>query len=201
MKNLKRHFPLVTGSLAIIISIVLTFTACDNGTTGGGGGRGGGVIPATVATAKESLPNGTELESGATVTLSTTTAGAEIWYTTNGSAPAKNGVGSTRYIGPIPITADVTIKAIAVKDGMNDSGVMSVTYTVTATGAVTRPIASPAGGAVSAGTTVTLSTATADAEIWYTTNGSDPAKDGADSTKYANPIPITAAVTIKAIAV
>jgi hypothetical protein len=35
MKNLKKYFPLVTGSLAVIISIVLTFTACDNGSAGG----------------------------------------------------------------------------------------------------------------------------------------------------------------------
>jgi transcription elongation GreA/GreB family factor len=158
-------------------------------------------------------PAAGEVASGTTVTLASATADAEIWYTTNGSAPAKSGAGSTKYASPITITAAVTIKAIAVKDDMNDSPILEAAYTIasvitpdpdegtTPDNTVAKPTASPAAGEVSSGTTVTLETATPDAEIWYTTNGSTPAKDGADSVKYTTPIAITAAVTIKAIAV
>ena len=54
------------------------------------------------------------------VTLSTTTAGATIYYTTNGSTPTTS---STQYTGPFEQSTAATIKAIAVKDGVNDSEV------------------------------------------------------------------------------
>jgi hypothetical protein len=72
--------------------------------------------------------------SGTTVTLATTTDGAEIWYTTNGTIPRKNGTGSTKYTTPIAITAATTIKAIAFKDGMNDSEELEAAYTIASGG-------------------------------------------------------------------
>jgi len=71
--------------------------------------------------------------SNTSVTLTTTTAGAEIWYTTNGNTPAKNGAGSTKYTTAFAITPPVTVKAIAVKDGMNDSAVLEAAYTLSGT--------------------------------------------------------------------
>ena len=64
--------------------------------------------------------------------------------------------------------------------------------------AAETPAASPAGGAVAAGTTVTLTTATPGAEIRYTLDGSDPS---ASSELYSEPIIVTAAVTVKAVAI
>ena len=55
---------------------------------------------------------------------------------------------------------------------------------------VANVTASPAAGAVAAGTEVTLATATADAKIYYTTDGTEPT---AASTKYTAPIVIDAA--------
>jgi hypothetical protein len=193
MKNLKKHFLLTMGGIAIMLFLVVSFTVCDNGTT---------PVPGTVATPMANPPGGTELESGATVTLSTATAGAEIWYTTNGSAPARNGAGSARYTAPLSITAAVTIKAIAAKDGMTNSGVLTASYTIRSVNAVETPTADPPDGTeLESGATVTLSTTTAGAEIWYTTDGSAPAKNGAGSIKYTAPVAITADITIKAIAV
>jgi len=60
------------------------------------------------------------------------------------------------------------------------------------------PAASPAGGAVAAGTTVTLTTATSGAEIRYTLDGTEPSASG---ELYSGPITVTAAVTIKAVAI
>ncbi len=61
------------------------------------------------------------------VSLSTSTSGAQIFYTTNGSTPTTS---STLYSGPIQVTASTTIKAIAIKSGLTNSQVSSATYTV-----------------------------------------------------------------------
>ena len=63
---------------------------------------------------------------------------------------------------------------------------------------VLAPTFSPAAGAVATNTEVTISTATADATIYYTVDGSDP---NTSSSVYSTPITIDAAKTIKAYAV
>lgn len=65
--------------------------------------------------------------------LETTTVGATIYYTTNGTEPTAS---STRYTGS-PIVLDAagttTIKAIAIKDGLGNSEIASATYVLTNT--------------------------------------------------------------------
>ena len=63
---------------------------------------------------------------------------------------------------------------------------------------VDAPTISPAAGAVTAGSTVTLTQAVAD-QIRYTTDGTAPTKT--TGTVYSTPITITSATTIKAIAI
>jgi hypothetical protein len=60
------------------------------------------------------------------------------------------------------------------------------------------PTATPAGGSYDTEQTVTLATATAGADIYYTLDESDPT---AASTKYVNGIPVYKTTTLKAIAV
>ncbi|HPO77630.1 MAG TPA: FN3 associated domain-containing protein [Thermoclostridium caenicola] len=64
---------------------------------------------------------------GTLVELTTATSGASIRYTLNGSIPNKT---STLYDGPILITQAMTIKAIAYKDGMNPSEILTAAYTI-----------------------------------------------------------------------
>ncbi|WP_243014980.1 chitobiase/beta-hexosaminidase C-terminal domain-containing protein, partial [Brevibacillus borstelensis] len=80
---------------------------------------------------------------------------------------------------------EMTIKAIAAKDGMLDSEVMEEHYTILSPEQVAKPVADPSGGAVPSGTRVTLSTATEGATIYYTTDGSTPSRS---SMEYTAPI-------------
>jgi hypothetical protein len=72
-------------------------------------------------------PAGGTYSSSQNVTLSTTTGGADIYYTTNGDSPT---ISSTHYTGAIAVSSSQTIKAIAIKAGMTNSDVMSETYTI-----------------------------------------------------------------------
>jgi hypothetical protein len=64
--------------------------------------------------------------SGESITLACATAGADIYYTLDGSDPT---VSSTKYAAPFAIDPPVTVKAIAVKDGMANSGILTAAYT------------------------------------------------------------------------
>ena len=66
----------------------------------------------------------TEVQS---VTLSCETEDAAIYYTTNGDAPTTS---STLYEGAISVGESMTIKAIAVKDGLDNSNLASALYTI-----------------------------------------------------------------------
>ena len=76
------------------------------------------------------------------VTLSCTTDGAEIYYTTDGSDPTTT---STKYTGAIAISSTATIKAMAVKSGMTDSAVASAIYTILSEASITGQ-SKPSGG-------------------------------------------------------
>jgi hypothetical protein len=63
--------------------------------------------------------SGSEIFTGSTqVTLSCETAGATIYYTTDGSTPTTE---STEYESTITLSADATVKAISAKNGVSSS--------------------------------------------------------------------------------
>src|SRR5204863_443683 len=105
--------------------------------------------------------------SSVTLTLSDATAGAAIYYTTNGTTPTTS---STRYTGPVVLTQSATVQAIAAASGMADSAVTSSAYTVK----VAAPAFGLAAGTYSTPQSVTLSDPTPGAAIFYTTDGSTP---------------------------
>ncbi|MEM9775970.1 MAG: PQQ-dependent sugar dehydrogenase, partial [Chloroflexota bacterium] len=72
-------------------------------------------------------PNGGSSLDPVTVTLSTTTADATIYYTTDNTDPSE---ASTLYTGPISISESTILKARAYKDGLNPSGISSALFTV-----------------------------------------------------------------------
>ncbi len=61
-----------------------------------------------------------------TVTLACETEGAAIYYTIDGSEPTAS---ATKYDAPFSVTATTTVKAIAIKSGLDNSEVVSKTFT------------------------------------------------------------------------
>src|SRR5574344_1730309 len=111
--------------VALAAVLALGMIGCSNGSTDDP------VMPPvsgkqTVATPAFSVASGA-VDSGTEVTISCATDGAKIYYTTDGSDPTAE---STEYTDAISVTPPMTLKAIAVKDGMNNSAVASASYTI-----------------------------------------------------------------------
>ena len=123
----------------------------------------------TVATPVLTAPGGlyTSLQA---VALSTTTGGATIRYTLDGTDPT---LLSRVYTAPILVEHPLTVKARAFKADWTSSAVASGTYTFDF-GTVDIPTLSPPGGQYATTQTVTVATTTAGATIHYTTTGLDP---------------------------
>jgi len=148
--------------------------------------------PPATATPTFSPSAGTYASSQA-VTISDATAGATIYYTTNGTAPT---VSSAVYAGPVTIASSETLEAIATASGHSTSAVATAAYTINLPAAA-APAFSPVAGTYTATQTVAISDATAGATIYYTTNGTAPT---VSSAVYAGPITVSSTETIEAIA-
>jgi hypothetical protein len=129
------------------------------------------------------------------VSISDATSGAIIYYTTNGTTPTTS---STEYTGAISVSLTQTLEAIAVAAGDSNSVVASAAYTITSLPSVSTPAFSPAAGSYSSAQSVSISDATSDAIVYFTTNGSTPSTS---STEYTGPITVSSTETLEAIAV
>ncbi|MGN0383164.1 MAG: chitobiase/beta-hexosaminidase C-terminal domain-containing protein, partial [Eubacterium sp.] len=112
------------------------------------------------------------------VTLASSTEGATIYYTTDGSEPTITGgvpAGTTaEYTAPIAVTGTegqsitTTIKAIAVKGGMQDSSVETFTYTIQLPDVTAPSITTQPGNAtVKAGETATFTIVASGTDLTY----------------------------------
>ena len=126
------------------------------------------------------------------MTLSSSTTGATIRYTLDGSTLSDTA--GTVYTAPFTISGTTTVKAIAYANGLTDSSVATATYTIKAA----APTFSPAGGMYTAPQTTALSTSTTGATIRYTLDGSTPSETAV--RLYAAPFTATETTTVKAIA-
>jgi chitinase len=126
------------------------------------------------------------------VTISCSTNGATIRYTTDGSEPTSS---SSQYTGAITISDTTTLKAKAFAPGLNNSATASATYTISSTQTVATPTFSPSGGTYSSTQSVTISCSTNGATIRYTTDGSEPTSS---STQYTGALTVSSTTTVNA---
>lgn len=109
--TMRRYFP-------ILVTVAVVMTAC-------GGSSGGGETP--VAATPTFSPAGGTYATAQSVTISTTTPGATIYYTTDGSTPT---TGSAVYGGAVTVSASGTLKAIATAPGYTASAVGTASYVI-----------------------------------------------------------------------
>ena len=108
--------------------------------------------------------------SSQTVAIATATTGATIRYTLDGSDPTLQ---SPIFASPFLLSSTTTVKARGFRADMTPSAVTTASYTIDL-GAVETPSLSIPSGFYTTFRTVTVSVATADATIHYTTSGIDP---------------------------
>jgi hypothetical protein len=108
---MRRTFPFLAAAAAMM-------AAC------GGGSKGSETPPAATPTFS---PTGGTSTAPQLVAVSTTTPGASIYYTTDGSTPT---TGSTAYAAAVRVFSSSTIKAIATAAGYAASAVGTASYTI-----------------------------------------------------------------------
>jgi hypothetical protein len=126
-----------------------------------------------------------------TVTLTDSTTGASIYYTTDGSAPT---AAATLYGKPFALTGPETVKAIAIASGFTASAVASNAYAIQAA----APIFSPGPGTYTASQSVSITDTTPSSVIYYTIDGTTPTTS---SSLYSGPVFVGSTETLSAIAV
>jgi len=181
-----------TGAITVSASETLEAIAVKTGSTNSSVATAifsiGNVLPAPVF----SVPGGT-YPVAQSVAIGEATAGATIYYTTDGTTPTTS---SAKYTGAITIGSSEALEAIAVETGYTNSAVTAAAYAINPI--IPAPTFSPAGGTYSTTQVVTISDATAGTTIYYTTNGSTPTTS---SNVYSGPITVSASETLEAIAV
>ena len=120
------------------------------------------------------------------ISITTTTPGATIYYTTDGTTPTTS---STLYTGASEELGGKSIKAIAVKDNMINSDIGE--------GTVDIKCATPVISFDNITSTVSITCGTEGSTIHYTIDNSEPTTT---STAYSGPFSVTSPTTVKAIA-
>jgi hypothetical protein len=188
---------LYSGPVVVNTTETLSAIAITPGLTNSAVKSGLYTIAASGATATPTFtPVAGPYNTAQSVAINDTTAGATIYYTTDGvTAPT---TASTKYTGPIQVSSTETIMAMAIAPGFTNSAVATAAYTITASGPAVIPAFSPAAGTYSTTQTVTISDTTAGATIYYTTDGVTAPTTA--STKYTSPIQVSSTETIMAMA-
>jgi glucose/arabinose dehydrogenase len=157
------------------------------------------LAPSGVARAVYTLQAGTpvispasgQITNGTPISISCITPGVAIYYTTNGTTPT---ISSAVYSGPLRMQGNLTLEALAVESGYNNSSIAASGYSLTP---AATPILNPAIGPITNGTVISMSCSTPNNVIYYTVDGSTPTTS---SPVYSGPFSINVGVTVQAFA-
>lgn len=138
-------------------------------------------------------PGSSSFITNVSVSLATSTIGATIHYTLDGTDPT---MASAVYTEPIVVSASSTIRALATLAGAEDSPITSATYTKELPTVAPVTIV-PGDGVYANPQDVVLSTTTSGATISYTLDGSDPTSS---IKTYTFPLLVGSTTTVRAIA-
>jgi alpha-tubulin suppressor-like RCC1 family protein len=128
------------------------------------------ITEGTVAAPQFTPPAGTYGEPQL-IRLTSTTDGATIRYTLDGTDPMET---SPLYRFPFLVSVTTTVKARAFRTGMTRSAIATATYALDAAGSSATPTLLPAGGRFTVRQTISVQ-APAGATVRYTVDGRDPA--------------------------
>ena len=144
-----------------------------------------GSTPPTLPAAPTLTPGTTTATSPFTVTAATTTAGAVIRVTNDGSEPS---TASLAYSAPLTIDRSQTMKAAAF-NAAGRSPVVTATYTLS----VADLVATPAAGSFDRTSTVNVATSSPGVTIRWTQDGSEPT---ATSPVWTAPLSLSTTATL-----
>lgn len=112
-----------------------------------------------------------EFRNAQVVTISTSTVGGGIFYTTDGSDPSLT---SYKYEGPsLSMDGTSTVRAFVARDGWNPSSIVEREYSFVCA----DPVLSVGSGSYESAQSVTIATETKDAVIHYTMDGTAATKE------------------------
>jgi len=170
-------------SLIIALSAIFVFTSCKKKEE----------PTPTVNDPAFTLPAGT-YDHDISVGMTCATDGASIYYTIDGSTPSS---ASTKFTSDITITTTTTLKAIACKDGYNNSNIIEARYVIEKQilDQVKAPSMDPGAGSFIGSILVYITCETQDASIYYTTDGTEP---DTTSNLYRFPLTFNETTTLKA---
>ena len=106
----------MNGAMAVLLMMTAFLHGCGGGGYGGGGNGGGG--GGGTQTAAPTVTTKAAQHSAVLVSLASTTLGATVYYTVDGSTPT---VASAQYLAPFLIASNVTLKAIAIAAGTSST--------------------------------------------------------------------------------
>ena len=129
MKNFKRcrtkfGMARMLAGLAFAVAIVIGFALCETETETEYVTK---EVEKTYASAVTFTVAETDTEGVLSLTMQTATEGAEIYYTADGAAPTAQ---STKYESALTVSADTVFKAIAVKEGIENSPVSTASVSI-----------------------------------------------------------------------
>jgi hypothetical protein len=186
--------PVFSGPITVASTETLKAIAVGNGSSNSAVATAAFTINLAQAAAPAFSPAAGAYTSAQTVTISSSTPSATIYYTTNGSTPSAS---SAVYSGPIAVSASETIKAIATAGSLSNSAVATAAYSINSISQVATPAFTPAPGTYTSAQTVTISSSTPSVTIHYTTDGTTPT---VSSAVYSGPIAVSSSETIEAFA-